>query len=568
MSSDCEVIVQAGEDILVSADCAHAGDDIAVEVVSGGAGPAGPAGASGMTAVVGRGAGEYQATGTLGSPTDHTTIQAAINAVQAAGGGTVLIREGTYFLGATINVTAANVAIVGVGRSTELRAVGNYGNVFLCALATTPTAFPGLAGLRFEHIRFETTVDRTTGAAIRANYTHNAVFYDLYIADSTYGHSFNATTPTPKYFHDGIYLDCQDQATVENVVAMCNRRCVHANGSNYASADFSYDGTVTNCKFWGPPRARNSIPSTCVAIYLGPNVGGFVCAFVSTNNHYHAIEAVHTTGQGGGILTIRGGYAENNAGRDYVVTNYETAVIHDLWGTLQFNGDGNLTVIGAPRSDGVEINGFATAIVIGDVAVINTNDNATVTKILPNVISFSDGTVQLTAFSPTYSSKLDGIASNATANATDAQLRDRSTHTGTQAAGTITGLAASATTDTTSATNITSGTLPAARLPATTVTAGAYGSASSVATFTVDAAGRLTAAGSTAISVAASAIVSGTIATARLASGTASSSTFLRGDQTWAPAGSTSASDLTSGTLPEGRLPNLVILHPFLLAAM
>lgn len=42
--------------------------------------------------------------------------------------------------------------------------------------------------------------------------------------------------------------------------------------------------------------------------------------------------------------------------------------------------------------------------------------------------------------------KLDGIASGATANATDAQLRDRATHTGTQAAGTIAGLSAVATT--------------------------------------------------------------------------------------------------------------------------
>lgn len=41
--------------------------------------------------------------------------------------------------------------------------------------------------------------------------------------------------------------------------------------------------------------------------------------------------------------------------------------------------------------------------------------------------------------------KLAGIQAGATANATDAQLRDRSTHTGTQAAGTITGLAAVAT---------------------------------------------------------------------------------------------------------------------------
>jgi hypothetical protein len=41
--------------------------------------------------------------------------------------------------------------------------------------------------------------------------------------------------------------------------------------------------------------------------------------------------------------------------------------------------------------------------------------------------------------------KLDSIASGATANATDAQLRDRSTHTGTQTAATITGLASVAT---------------------------------------------------------------------------------------------------------------------------
>lgn len=36
--------------------------------------------------------------------------------------------------------------------------------------------------------------------------------------------------------------------------------------------------------------------------------------------------------------------------------------------------------------------------------------------------------------------KLDGIAEGATANSTDAQLRDRSTHTGTQAVSTVDGL--------------------------------------------------------------------------------------------------------------------------------
>lgn len=40
----------------------------------------------------------------------------------------------------------------------------------------------------------------------------------------------------------------------------------------------------------------------------------------------------------------------------------------------------------------------------------------------------------------TAKTKLDGIADGATANATDAQLRDRATHTGTQAIGTVSGL--------------------------------------------------------------------------------------------------------------------------------
>jgi hypothetical protein len=50
------------------------------------------------------------------------------------------------------------------------------------------------------------------------------------------------------------------------------------------------------------------------------------------------------------------------------------------------------------------------------------------------------------AFTTAQETKLAGIATGATANATDAALRDRATHTGTQAASTITGLATVATT--------------------------------------------------------------------------------------------------------------------------
>ena len=52
------------------------------------------------------------------------------------------------------------------------------------------------------------------------------------------------------------------------------------------------------------------------------------------------------------------------------------------------------------------------------------------------------------SFTSADKSKLDGIAENATANSTDSQLRERSTHTGTQAISTISGLQSALTTAT------------------------------------------------------------------------------------------------------------------------
>ena len=105
------------------------------------------------------------------------------------------------------------------------------------------------------------------------------------------------------------------------------------------------------------------------------------------------------------------------------------------------------------------------------------------------------------------------------------------------AASDITGLAASATTDTTNASNITSGTLDNARTTATAsngastiIARDTNGSFSANLGSFVSVSGN----GSALTSLNATAIASGTVPTARLASGTANNTTYLRGDSTWA----------------------------------
>ena len=55
---------------------------------------------------------------------DFTDIQAAIDSLPA-GGGVVYIKEGTYTITSTINITVANVALIGAGKATKITTTMN-----------------------------------------------------------------------------------------------------------------------------------------------------------------------------------------------------------------------------------------------------------------------------------------------------------------------------------------------------------------------------------------------------------------------------------------------------------
>lgn len=306
-----------------------------------------------------------QPSGTLENPIDHVAIQNAISDLYESGGGRLFLKSGEYYLGNTIDISMANIEIIGEGRSTVLNCVGDYGDVFHCALETPPPSFPGLAGLVFSDFRLETTVARTSGAAIYAEYTHDFLAKNLYICDISYGMTYNGGslepegTIIPNAFFDGIKLPFQDQAIVSNVTASCSNSAVWMNGSNYNSADFSYNGLVKDCDFYGVGIGK--------AIHFGDGLGGSVIDNVSINNWEYGAYVVYDGGnQGAGIITIKGGYAENCSEVGYYIRGFQNVVVHSLWGNLDVDGDGtSLQIMGALQNHSITAGSNVTISAIG-----------------------------------------------------------------------------------------------------------------------------------------------------------------------------------------------------------
>ena len=221
---------------------------------------------AGASAEINKTDGLYYVTSAKGDGTadDTAAIQADIAAMEAAGGGTLQLKSGTYKLTSTIRIRQASIGIKGAGHATVLLAVGDYGHVFDCRLDTDPTTWPGLAFVKFMDVHFDTPTDHTSGAVIYARFSHHFEAHNVTWGNLKVGGNHAK-------FYDGLVLDKQDACYVFNVQGVAKRRCFYSSGAGaYQYGAFSMNGLVRDSWFWGNGPATDG--SAC--IYLGPANGG------------------------------------------------------------------------------------------------------------------------------------------------------------------------------------------------------------------------------------------------------------------------------------------------------
>ena len=244
------------------------------------------------------------------------------------------------------------------------------------------------------------------------------------------------------------------------------------------------------------------------------------------------LNAVGPFSRDGGITNVGVQLREvsNNATLLASTSTYDGNTAPTQYAVKEYTGSRYVTDVAVEASGPLSVIGTAAANGSGIWSYSKTLSIAAATTSARGTMSSADKT------------KLDGIATGASVTSVGLSLPGIFTVTGSPVtgSGTLTGTLATqnaniiwAGPSTGAAASPTFRSLVAADLPATAVTAASYGSASSVGTFTVDAAGRLTAASNTTIAIASSAV-----------SGLAASATT----------NTTNATNISSGTLDSARL--------------
>lgn len=195
---------------------------------------------------------------------DTARIQSAIDAVQAAGGGTVYLPAGTYKTTATLTIDGSDVTLHGEGASSILACAFADGDIV--RVARPSSAAPLVANGLFYDFAIISTVKKTSGAALAMDGVQDMRVSNVHAVSRVYADPNNLWDSFT--FHDFTIV------VLENCKILAQNKGITCSGSQVGADIWITGGTL--CSF------------TPIGVHVGGGVGGvyfdeFLCYLNGTN---------------------------------------------------------------------------------------------------------------------------------------------------------------------------------------------------------------------------------------------------------------------------------------------
>ncbi|MDL9978735.1 glycosyl hydrolase family 28-related protein [Microbacterium sp. ASV49] len=199
-----------------------------------------------------------------GTADDTTAIQSAINAAQAAGGGTVYLPSGTYKTTATLIVTGAKMTVEGEGASSIIAGAFAVGDIV--RVARPSASAPLVANGLFTDFAIISTIKKTAGAALAMDGVQDMRICNVHAVSRVYSDPNNLWDSFS--FHDFTIV------VVENCKIQSQNKGIICWGNQVGADIWITGGTL--CSF------------TPIGVHVGGGVGGvyfdeFLCYLNGTN---------------------------------------------------------------------------------------------------------------------------------------------------------------------------------------------------------------------------------------------------------------------------------------------
>lgn len=210
-----------------------------------------------------------------GTTNDQPYIQALINLLQTQGFGVVYFPSGIYKIDSGLTCNQRDIKFIGASRS-QILSTFTTGDILFVGPTTAPpndgTQDLGIQGLEIKNLDFQSSVKRTSGAAIHVQYSEHAVIENIRIGKLiTVGSGpFLANIGTAKHY-DGIFMEYSAAPTLSKLQVYMSHTGIKICGNLAGGfwSYFNYDGHIHgNWQIWGDRSAGST------GIHIGGGLGG------------------------------------------------------------------------------------------------------------------------------------------------------------------------------------------------------------------------------------------------------------------------------------------------------